>query len=137
MHYASRILTLAVASTLAALSGLIGAVLTLTPLAASAQNAPLSHVANPGVYKVLDENDQFRVVLATWKPGQRDGFHSHPANATYALTACNARLYGPDNKVLGEAQRAAGSVVLQAPIPSHSFENVGTSDCQILIVERK
>src|SRR4051794_40606952 len=53
-------------------TGLIGAVLTLTPLAASAQNAPLSYVANPGVYKVLAENDQFRVVLATWKPGQRD-----------------------------------------------------------------
>jgi hypothetical protein len=118
-------------------TGLIGAVLTLTPLGASAQNAPLSHVANPGVYKVLAENDQFRVVLATWKPGQRDEFHSHPANATYALTACNARLYGPDNKVVGEAQRTPGSVVLQAPIPSHSFENAGTSDCQILIVERK
>ena len=117
MHYASRILTLTVAP--AALSGLIGAVLTLTPLTASAQNAPLSHVANPAIYKVLAENDQFRVVLATWKPGQRDEFHSHPANATYALTACNARLYGPDNQVLGEGQRAPGSVVLQGPIPSH------------------
>ena len=120
-----------------ALSGCTVLAMLLCPLAASAQNAPLSHVANPGVYKVLAENDQFRVVLATWKPGQRDEFHSHPANATYALTECKARLYGSDNKLLGETQRQAGSAVLQAAIPAHSFENAGASDCQILIVERK
>jgi hypothetical protein len=106
-------------------------------LAAHAQDAPLSHVANPGVYKVLQENDQFRVVLATWKPGQRDEFHSHPVNATYAVTPCHARLYGPDGKVLGEAQREVGSATLQPHIASHSFENIGSTDCQILIVERK
>lgn len=117
--------------------GLMAAVAAVTPLFASAQDAPASHVANPGVYKVLQENDQFRVVLATWKPGQRDEFHSHPSNATYALTPCQARLWGPDNKVVGEAQRPAGSASLQPPIASHSFENVGTTECQILIVERK
>lgn len=117
--------------------GLIAAVLAASPRFAIAQNAPSSHVANPGVYKVLQENDQFRVVLATWKPGQRDEFHSHPANATYTLTPCHARLYGPDNKVLGEAQRPAGFAALQPPIASHSFENIGTNECQILIVERK
>src|SRR4051812_11098682 len=115
--------------------GLMTAALAVIPFLAFAQDAPSSHVANPGVYKVLQENDQFRVVLATWKPGQRDEFHSHPANATYALTPCSARLYGPDNKVLGDAQRLVGSAVLQPPIASHSFENVGTSECQILIVE--
>ncbi len=119
------------------IAGLIGAALMLVPLHASAQTAPLAHVANPGVYTVLQENDQFRVVLATWKPGQHDDAHSHPANATYAVTACKARLYGPDKKVLGEAARAQGSVVLQAPVASHTFENIGASDCQILIVERK
>ena len=118
-------------------TGLVGAILTLFSLAASAQIAPLPQVVNPGVYKVLAENDQFRVFLATWKPGQRDEFHSHPANATYALTACNTRIYGPDNQVQRESQRAPGSVVLQAPVASHSFENAGPSDCQILIVERK
>jgi hypothetical protein len=120
-----------------ACAGLTGAVLALTPLAVSAQNAPLSHVANPDVYKVLGENDQFRVVLGTWKPGQRDTLHSHPANATYALTGCNLRLYGPDNKVLMEGARIEGSTVLQAPVAAHTFENTGASDCQILIVERK
>src|SRR5688500_356049 len=93
------------ANALLGCTGLIGAVLTLTPLAASAQNAPLSHIANPSIYKVLAENDQFRVALGTWKAGQRDEFHSHPAHVTYALNECTLRLYGPDNKVVFEATR--------------------------------
>ena len=111
--------------------------LILLPLAARAQTAPLAHMANPGVYQVLQENEQFRVLLATWKPGQRDDAHSHPPSTTYAVTPCVARLYGADNKVMGEGPRAAGTVTLQAAIPAHSLENIGTSDCQVLIVERK
>jgi len=112
-------------------------VLALGALVGSAQEAPLSNVANPGVYKILQENEQFRVLLATWKPGQRDEFHSHPASAVYPLTPCKARLHGPGNKVLGEPQIQTGHASLQPPIASHSFENIGTSECQILIVERK
>lgn len=118
-------------------SGLVAAVLALSPLVSVAEDAPLSNVANPGIYKVLQENDEFRVVLATWKPGQRDELHSHPANATYTLTPCHARVWGPDGKVQGRADRAAGDALLQPHIAAHSFENIGSSECQILIVERK
>lgn len=118
-------------------ASLVAAVLTMVPLAASAEDAPLSNIATPGVYKVLDENTQFRVVLASWKPGQRDSLHSHPANATYALTSCDGRVYSADNKVLWDGHRDQGSTVLQPPVVAHTFENVGKSDCQILIVERK
>lgn len=103
----------------------------------AAQMAPHSHVASPGIYKVLQENAELRVVLATWQPGQRDELHSHPANVTYALTPCHARLYGPDGKVLTESRRPQGSALIQSVIPAHSFENIGTQECQILIVERK
>lgn len=122
---------------ISACAGLIATVIAATPQLASAQTAPPSHSANPDVYKVLSENEQFRVVLGTWKPGQRDALHSHPANATYALTDCKLRLYGPDNKLLTEGARVQGSAVLQSPVAAHSFENTGTNDCQILIVERK
>jgi len=107
------------------------------PVLSYAQDAPLSHVADAGVYKVLAENEQFRVVLATWKPGQRDAHHSHPANAVYRLTDCDVRAYGTDNEVVASSQPKAGSVNLQAPIPSHSLENVGSAVCQMVIVERK
>lgn len=122
---------------LSLIAGCAAAMLASAALPAAAQTAPVSHVASPGIYKVLQENNELRVVLATWKPGQRDEMHSHPVNATYALTACQVRLYGPDGKVLGESKRPQGSALIQSTIAAHSLENIGTSDCQILIVERK
>src|SRR5262245_56087771 len=41
---------------------------------------------SPDVYKVLQENDRFRVLIATWAPGQRDKHHRHPRMLAYALT---------------------------------------------------
>ena len=104
---------------------------------AFAQDVPLSSAASPEVYKILAENELFRVVLATWQPGQRDAYHSHPANAAYRLTDCKNRAYGPGDKILREGEAKAGSVNLQAPISSHSIQNISTSVCQVLIVERK
>ncbi|MEZ0308013.1 MAG: hypothetical protein ACAH21_08805 [Ramlibacter sp.] len=113
------------------------ACLLAAPLIAAAQTAPLSYQADPGVYKLIAENDQFRVILATWKPGQRDTSHSHSASTAYRLTDCKARLYGADGKPTGEGEGKAGTAVLQAAIAAHSLENIGTADCQALIVERK
>lgn len=107
------------------------------PVIAAADDTPLSHVASPGNYKVLAEDKLFRVVLATWQPGQRDVFHSHPANAVYRLNDCKNRVYGPDGKPGPEREIKAGSAVLQEPITSHSIENTGTTVCQSIIVERK
>lgn len=104
---------------------------------AMAADAPLSHVADPAVYKVIAENDLFRVVVATWQPGQRDVLHSHPANVAYRLKDCSIKSYGPDGKVISEGDRKAGSVVLQKAVPAHSLENRGKDECQVLIVERK
>jgi len=107
------------------------------PISVSAQDAPLSYKASPEIYKLLAENSQFRVILATWKPGQHDVQHSHSASVAYRLTDCKARLSGSDGKLLGEGDSKAGSVALQDPIGSHSLENIGASDCQVLLVERK
>lgn len=121
--------------TLAAAAFLCGGV--GVPAMVAAGDAPLSYVASPDVYKVLAENELFRVVLATWQPGQRDIQHSHPANAAYRLNDCKVRVYGADGKVETERDAKAGGVNLQKPIASHSLENLGTSVCQVLIVERK
>jgi hypothetical protein len=107
------------------------------PLSATAADAPLSYVADPGVYKLLAEDELFRVVLATWKPGQRDTYHSHSANAAYRLGDCKVRADGPDGKVTFEGEVKAGTVNLQKPIASHSLENISSKECQVLIVERK
>lgn len=114
-----------------------GVALTGLMFATQAGDAPLSHEAEPGVYKVLAENDLFRVVLATWKPGQRDALHSHPANAAYRLTDCKNKVYKADGTLSRGGDVKAGTVVLQDPISAHSFENVSDKVCQTLIVERK
>ena len=126
-----RKLLLSLSASLVAAGGLC------TPGPVQAQNAPPSYVAAPDVYKLLGENDQFRVILSTWKPGQRDAWHSHLGPATvYRLADCKWRIHTPDGKVQ-ERSGKRGEVSFNAIIPSHSFENVGTTECTSLIVERK
>ena len=107
-----------------------------TPISVSAQNAPLAHIAAPDVYKLLAENDQFRVILQTSKPGQRDQMHSHSALAGYRLTDCTSRLHTPDGKFTS-ADRKRGEAFLLPAVQSHSFENTGKTVCEAVIIERK
>ena len=107
------------------------------PASALADDAPSADKASPEIYKLLAENDQFRVILATQKPGQRDAQHSHLVAVHYRMTDCKFRVYGPDGKAMNEGEVKAGSVLLGKAVSSHSFENIGTSDCVNLIAERK
>lgn len=116
---------------------LTGIVLAGTPLIGHAEEAPLANVAEPGVYKLVAENDFFRVMVMTWQPGQKDAFHSHTANAVYHLTDCDRTIFRPDGSVAKEGSYKAGTVVLQNPVVSHSFQNVSDHVCQSVMVERK
>lgn len=107
------------------------------PNAAQAQNAPPSHVASPGVYKIIAENEKYRVILATWKPGQRDEWHSHPAGANYAVNDCGThRVHTPDGK-FADISKKAGDARMMGAIPSHAVENTGTTECIQVIFEPK
>ncbi len=99
------------------------------------QNAPPSYVANPANYKVIGENDQFRVILEKKPVGVRDPWHSHLDSAVYNLTDCHQVIYLPDGTTR-EVTREKGSVVWQSAM-THSTENIGTSECVMLLVERK
>jgi mannose-6-phosphate isomerase-like protein (cupin superfamily) len=112
------------------------AALAFSPVAI-AEDAPLSYKAAPDVYKLLFENDQFRVILQTSKPGKRDALHSHSALVTYRLSDCTGRLHYPDGKSTEPVPRKRGSVTFLPAQPSHSFENTGKTACEGLIVERK
>lgn len=104
---------------------------------AFSQDAPLSYVAAPEVYKLLGENDQFRVIHQSIKPGHRDAWHSHSALAVYRLTDCTTRLHYPDGKATPPTTRKAGGVAFLPAQASHSLENLGTNVCEGLIIERK
>ena len=105
--------------------------------AALAQAIPLSLAASPDIYKVIAENDQYRIVEVTWKPGQRDKAHSHPMSGVYNPMDCTLRAYGPEGQLMGERSVKAGSAAMQAPIPGHSVENAGTSVCKVIMFEPK
>lgn len=116
------------------------AALTLLPLCAAlagsvhAQTLPRSYEASPDVYHVISQNEQFKIILATWKPGHRDAPHSHPAGALYFVDDCSLRAHAPDgsSRVL---YTKSGSGTVQAAIPGHVIENVGTRDCRVVMFE--
>ena len=104
--------------------------------AAMAADAPRSYIASPNVYKVIAERNNTRIILATWKPGQRDEWHSHPPAAVYVLTDCETvRLYSPDGQFLDGSVKA-GQAEIHPTIHSHSFENRSGTECRMVFFEQ-
>jgi len=104
-----------------------------------AANAPSAPEASPEVYKTIAENKQWRVMQATWQPGQEDNFHSHTADRVSIFeTDCKLRLSKPDgtfkdvNPKVGKAKARTGK-----PVSSHKAKNIGDKVCIIKIVELK
>jgi hypothetical protein len=113
------------------------ALVSLASSAAMAQNAPPTYEGDPDVYKVIFEDQNFRVIDAVRKKGVHDKTHGHPLpSVAYGLTDCDTRLYASDGKTT-ETHRKAGSVSATPVIASHSAENIGPEDCHQIFVERK
>jgi hypothetical protein len=104
---------------------------------AVAQNAPPTFEADPSVYKVIFEDQGLRVITATWKAGVTDKSHSHPVpSVVFAVTDCALKLTSPDGKTATINSKAGASMAV--PITaSHTAQNVGSTDCQVVLVERK
>ena len=81
------------------------------------------------------ENDKVRVLELRLKPGEEEGFHSHPQYLLYALTTYRVKNTTEDGtaKVF---ERKAGDVFWGEPI-THKGENVGETEVHALIVELK
>ena len=122
---------------LPSIAGCLLASLAAAPLAL-AQDAPRAWDASPDVYKVIAESETHRIILVTWKPGQRDAFHSHPAGmGVYYVTDCNLSGRRPDGKSLS-GERKAGQARFQPGLTtSHSVENIGSAECRIVLFEPK
>ena len=118
----------------------ITAAVALGSLAATiafAQTAPPTYQGDPAVYKVIFEDQNFRVIATTRKKGVHDKVHGHPLpSVVYNITDCATKTYAPDGKT-SEIVRKAGTANAVPVIPSHSAENTGTADCQQIFVERK
>jgi len=108
------------------------------PGAAMAQKtAPLSFVASPEVYKVIADGKDYRIILATWQPGQRDIWHSHPEKGTYFVTPCSLRIFNPDGSHRDFNNVPAGAASVRPPVSSHEAQNIGSSVCKLVLFEPK
>jgi hypothetical protein len=125
-------LILAAACGLQALAGTVLAQTAAAPAAAPAR--PHSLVASPDIYEVLAEDTRYRVILVTWKPGQKDVMHSHPASGVYYLNDCSLRNHVEDGSYT-DGKPKAGMARVQPPIRAHVIENVGTAECKLVMFE--
>jgi hypothetical protein len=106
---------------------------------ALAEDAPWAAEGSPEVYKVLAEDDNMVVTIATWAPGQQDKPHSHyPDRASIYLTDCKLRIFKPDGSHR-DANPKAEKAKLRAgkPVASHWAKNMGDEVCKIVFVELK
>ena len=115
------------------------ALVSLASSAAMAQNVPPSYEGDPDVYKVIFEDQNFRVIDQVRKKGVHDKLHSHPVpSIVYHLTDCTSLLYGPDGKPTPSPTNGKAGTAFAVPIiPTHSAENIGPEDCHQIFVERK
>src|SRR5262245_27252755 len=117
-------------------SATIAAVL-VTATIAFAQTAPPTYQGEPDVYKVIFEDQNFRVIAATRKKGVHDKAHGHPVpSVVYNVTDCMTKIYAADGKT-SDIPGKAGTANAVPVTASHSAENVGPDDCQQIFVERK
>ncbi len=106
--------------------------------AALAQSSPPSYQADPSVYKLVFEDQNFRVITGTWAPGVTDKPHAHPVpSVAYALTDCTLQLTSADGKKTVTLTPKAGTANTVPITASHMAQNVGPAECRTVFIEHK
>ncbi|HEX3863669.1 MAG TPA: hypothetical protein VHY35_18455 [Stellaceae bacterium] len=110
----------------------------ITSFAASAQNALPSYEGSPDTYKVIFEDQNFRVIDAIWKADQTDKPHTHPVpSVIYNITGCTLKVHGADGKIREVHSKPDTAGALPIITQPHTAENVGSKDCHAIFVEQK
>jgi quinol monooxygenase YgiN/quercetin dioxygenase-like cupin family protein len=89
----------------------------------------------PKNYKILFENDRVRVLDFVLRKGDKEDFHSHPANISYILTGFRIRFTFPDGQ--SKIREAKAGDVFFSEAVTHSPENIGNTDAHGILVEMK
>src|SRR6266480_5150927 len=84
---------------------------------------------------VLLENERVRVLDVRVGAGQKQRMHSHPDHLVYPLSAYRIKHIAEDGST-SIGGRRAGEIVW-IPAECHAGENVGETECHVLIVELK
>ena len=112
-------------------------ILGLASTGAIAQTAEPTFKGDPAVYKVIFEDANFRVIEANRPAGVKDKAHGHPLpSIVYNVVDCKTKLTAADGKTR-ESVTKAGTAAAVPIIGSHTAENIGTTACKQVFVEKK
>ncbi len=90
---------------------------------------------DPDKYKVVFENERMRVLRYHDQPGSKTAMHRHPDSMLYALSNFRRRLTFPDGTSRVVELKAGDT--MWVPAQEHIGENVGSTECEVLLVEPK
>ena len=91
-------------------------------------------VSNPGLYKVIFENERVRVLEYRDLPGDSTTTHGHPDSVMYTLTSFRRRLTMGDRQV--EVELPAGEA-RWVGAQEHAGENIGDTETHSIFIELK
>jgi len=93
-------------------------------------------VVSPEVYKVLLDNEDVKVLEATFDVGKGDNMHDHDPVTFHVLKGGKARVTMPDGTV-NERQVPTGFTGHNSEAQRHQVTNIGDDQIKILLIERK
>jgi quercetin dioxygenase-like cupin family protein len=91
---------------------------------------------SPATNKVLVDNEHVRVIQSTFKPGAKEGVHTHAAGWYYVTKGGTLKVSYADGKVEMWKPKAGEQAWMDGEA-AHSAENVGKTTLQYLMVEVK
>lgn len=89
----------------------------------------------PDMYHLLFENNEIRVMKVDFKPGQKIAKHSHPDHHVIVSKPGTLRIWKEDGSSSDVALKK--DEVLWIPAETHWAENIGKTEIQLLVNERK
>lgn len=90
--------------------------------------------SNPGLYRVVIENDRVRVLEYRDRPGDRTTPHRHPDSVMITLSSFRRRLVSGDQEAHVEMPQG---VARWLAAQEHLGENTGDSETHVIFVELK
>ncbi len=93
---------------------------------------PMDSASN--VYKLLNENETFRVLEVVFKPGDTAKMHHHPEHAVYAVKGGKLRLTSEGKT--DDIEIKEGSVIF-LKAQNHEATNIGDTTVELIVVENK
>jgi hypothetical protein len=89
---------------------------------------------NPGLYRVVFENERVRVLEYRDRPGVRTTPHEHPDSVMISLSAFRRRLVSGDREAQVELEPGAARWLTAQ---EHVGENIGETNTHVMFVELK